>query len=313
MKNAAEEREVHNKSRKRARLSCDSIAPCTTPIPLKDVLSGQTSGNIVRLLERQRFVVVRLPPHQTASLVRAIDAAKQFFAKPRFIKEATRLLVSEPGSSDSRARSLIGYNDLFVKELFRYRSGLKPKEATQVLASESDRAIGVLRPLLDAIASACFGKAYHGELARAQFGSTPTPAEYDPCPLDYFLYRNEPKFCHVPNCTAHVDRGLLHAVVVAEVPGLEVAVCTNEQSLDAEPEWLAVEQSLEPFADVVVFTNCLMESVVQELNQRRAEEAAEQAAQLPQRARPALRACAHRVAKAPEPRLSLSYELRPAQ
>jgi hypothetical protein len=45
------------------------------------------------------------------------------------------------------------------------------------------------------------------------------------CPLDYFLYLNkEPK---TVNCSEHVDRGLLIAVSLTDVPGLEVLVRSN--------------------------------------------------------------------------------------
>jgi hypothetical protein len=43
------------------------------------------------------------------------------------------------------------------------------------------------------------------------------------CPLDYFFYHNRcSPSMFVPNCTEHVDRGLLIVVCLTNVPGLEV-------------------------------------------------------------------------------------------
>ena len=99
--------------------------------------------------------------------------------------------------------------------------------------------------------------------------------------LDIFLYFNsQEKSDRFSNCTPHIDRGLLSAVVVPEVRGL-VRV--------AGDDWIDPTIGAEPPRDAVVFVN----HELQELSSQR------------------YRACAHAVESVRgQPRLSISYELR---
>ena len=91
----------------------------------------------------------------------------------------------------------------------------------------------------------------------------------------------------MPNCTAHVDRGLLSVVVVPEVRGLVVL----DPGAAPGSEWVDPAAGAEPLRDCVVTVN-------HELQERSSR---------------AYRACVHGVEKAPgRPRLSISFELRTA-
>ena len=54
--------------------------------------------------------------------------------------------------------------------------------------------------------------------------SPPVSASFpgDGCPFDLFYYHNSPSAAETPNCTPHVDRGLLSAIVVSPVAGLQL-------------------------------------------------------------------------------------------
>jgi hypothetical protein len=58
------------------------------------------------------------------------------------------------------------------------------------------------------------------------------------CPLDYFLYHN--KDPTATNCTEHVDRGLLIAVCLTDVPGLEILVKEDNKE-DCKGNWFCPE------------------------------------------------------------------------
>lgn len=59
-----------------------------------------------------------------------------------------------------------------------------------------------------------------------RFGTAYPMPTADPsgCPLDYFFYHNRQP--HIINCSGHVDRGLLIAICLTEVPGLEILLPT---------------------------------------------------------------------------------------
>ena len=99
--------------------------------------------------------------------------------------------------------------------------------------------------------------------------------------LDIFLYFNSQENSdRFSNCTSHIDRGLLSAVVVPEVRGLLVV------SADG---WRDPTVGAKPLRDAVVFVN----HELQELSSKR------------------YRACVHAVESVRgRPRLSISYELR---
>ena len=109
--------------------------------------------------------------------------------------------------------------------------------------------------------------------------------------LDIFLYfNNHGHFPRFQNCTPHVDRGLLSAVVVPEVRGLVVSDPDPvAPDLSGSDDWRDPTAGGEPLRDAVVFVN----HELQELSSKR------------------YRACVHAVESVRgRPRLSISYELR---
>jgi isopenicillin N synthase-like dioxygenase len=151
------------------------------------------------------------------------------------------------------------------------------------------------------VANACLSEALgvsFDDMQAAQAGKQ-HPCSYNPCPLDYFLYKNTPEVASICNCTEHVDRGLLHVVVASSTPGLQVLTGDG---------WRSIEEELVPFEDAVVFTNCMMESITTRCGQQEGGASAEESPH--ECARCSFRACTHRVAKEKRPRLSLSFELR---
>ena len=108
--------------------------------------------------------------------------------------------------------------------------------------------------------------------------------------LDIFLYFNsQEKSDRFANCTPHIDRGLLSAVVVPEVRGLVVSDPTDWRDRIPRPNWRDPTAGAEPLGDALVFVN-------HELQELSSDE---------------FRSCVHAVefVRGP-PRLSISYELR---
>ena len=98
--------------------------------------------------------------------------------------------------------------------------------------------------------------------------------------LDIFLYFNRATEDRFSNCTPHIDRGLLSAVVVPEVRGLLV------RSADG---WKDPTAGSKPLEDAVILVN----HELQELSSKE------------------YHACVHSVESVRgQPRLSISYELR---
>ena len=109
--------------------------------------------------------------------------------------------------------------------------------------------------------------------------------------LDIFLYFNSQENSdRFANCTPHIDRGLLSAVVVPEVRGLVVSDPDPvAPDLSGSDDWRDPTAGGEPLRDAVVFVN----HELQELSSKR------------------YRACVHAVESVRgRPRLSISYELR---
>ena len=121
------------------------------------------------------------------------------------------------------------------------------------------------------------------------------------CPLDYYYYHNRGPD-NVPNCTEHVDRGLLIAVCLTDVPGLEVRMPPN--SSPDHSSWMCPEEAMvwqrhkpgvhPPPAYVAILAGDTLRDHVPS-------------------GVPTIPACVHRV-RTPltAPRLSISYELRPS-
>jgi hypothetical protein len=121
----------------------------------------------------------------------------------------------------------------------------------------------------------------------------------------------------VPNCTAHVDRGLLIVVCLTNVPGLEVWSRRRHGGSYLCPEILShhatLYQELEPCAGGEYVCIMAGDQLSDYCCQPRMTMAygAQQQRQQPRRR---LNACVHRVrSNLPQARLSISYELRGVQ
>jgi hypothetical protein len=113
------------------------------------------------------------------------------------------------------------------------------------------------------------------------------------CPLDYFYYHNMD--ARAVNCSEHVDRGLLIAVCLTSVPGLEVRVAGNKGD---DCIWYCPEED---------HNACMSEQPHSPAHARIAVLAG---AALKQYCHD-IPACVHRVRRPLlGPRLSISYELR---
>jgi hypothetical protein len=88
-------------------------------------------------LESHRFVVIQLTPSAACTMRKAHTTAQHFFAQTTTVKASTRQLITETPNG-SNAKSLVGYNDLGVKELFRYRSGMPPQDISASLVADSE-------------------------------------------------------------------------------------------------------------------------------------------------------------------------------
>jgi hypothetical protein len=124
--------------------------------------------------------------------------------------------------------------------------------------------------------------------------STSLPAH---CPLDYFLYHNNDPTAI--NCSEHVDRGLLIAVCLTDVPGLEILVKDKE---DCEANcWFCPEVAIHNSN----LYNEIPDSSVSDLICIMA------GGELSRAIETDVRPCVHRVRnKLRRSRLSISYELR---
>jgi isopenicillin N synthase-like dioxygenase len=123
---------------------------------------------------------------------------------------------------------------------------------------------------------------------------------------DLFNYFNSVG-SQLPNCEAHVDRGFLHAIVASPVDGLELQ--SNADGTWHAPH--ALWPQITPHAHAVVFVN----DALAQLSESWSPAAGARADEPRSRHDEPLVACTHRVVRSkagPVPRLSISYELRPA-
>jgi isopenicillin N synthase-like dioxygenase len=120
------------------------------------------------------------------------------------------------------------------------------------------------------------------------------------CPLDFFFYHAKDPLA--VNCSEHIDRGVLIAVCLTNVPGLEVQIAAhhhrrrddNKQSLFVCPEVVTHNASLYEEAEPCSGLVCIMAGD-----------------QLSQMVSGSNGACVHRVREnLKRARLSISYELR---
>lgn len=119
------------------------------------------------------------------------------------------------------------------------------------------------------------------------------------CPLDIFFYHNRSCQATSFNCTPHVDRGFLHAIVVSPVDGLQLLDRRKQQAHVWRPPQL-IWPHVKPHTHVVVLANDALARL-----SRSSRWLAAQHEQMK------IDACVHRVVKSQNTaRLSISYELR---
>lgn len=113
-------------------------------------------------------------------------------------------------------------------------------------------------------------------------------------PMDYFYYYNrasdEEGRQDFENCTPHIDRGYMSAIVCARTPGLELYV--REQQC-----WVPIERYLRPYKDIVLIVNAKSEGMKLGCLSHSNE------------IHPLL-PCIHRVGRYFFPRTSITYERR---
>ena len=212
-----------------------------------------------------------------ARAVRRLDAtARVFMASPRRKRAVYDRVL--PGAGTRPVR--VGWRSVNeAKELFRvYSSAPLPPH----LPPQFRRALLCVQRLLDRLLTATL-------MAALQCSRRELPRR-GASTLDIFLYFNsQEKSDRFANCTPHIDRGLLSAVVVPEVRGLVVSDPTDCRDRIPRPDWRDPTAGAEPLGDAVVFVN----HELQELSSNR------------------YRACVHAVESVRgQPRLSISYELR---
>eukprot|EP00310_Coccolithus_braarudii_P005282 CAMPEP_0183358738 /NCGR_PEP_ID=MMETSP0164_2-20130417/50094_1 /TAXON_ID=221442 /ORGANISM="Coccolithus pelagicus ssp braarudi, Strain PLY182g" /LENGTH=293 /DNA_ID=CAMNT_0025532681 /DNA_START=24 /DNA_END=905 /DNA_ORIENTATION=+ len=240
-------------------------------------------------LVSRSVAVVRLPK---ARMMRFLYAeAEHFFKRPAVEKNRYRRNVWR--ASLGPRPVCIGWRQVGeVKELIRCFTN----ESAPLPTRSFRTAALVCEKRLQALLNACLRCVVEeGGASRLTAGDTEQLHQGN-CALDLFWYRNN---CEDrPNCAAHIDRGLLHALVVSPAAGLELwdvkrgCFCSAEQLLG---------RPLLPLRDVLVIPNFEL----QELSHAHLWRA-------PTRA---YSACVHRVGKpgAPSrPRLSISFEVRSA-
>jgi len=214
-----------------------------------------------------------------ARAIRRLDAtARAFMASPGRKRAVYERVL--PGAGMRPVR--VGWRSVNpeVKELFRvYSSAPLPPH----LPPQFRRALLRVQRVLDRLLTASLMAAL--ECSRRELPRRGAST------LDIFLYFNSQENSdRFSNCTPHVDRGLLSAVVVPEVRGLVVSDPDPvAPDLSGSDDWRDPTAGGEPLRDAVVFVN----HELQELSSKR------------------YRACVHAVESVRgQPRLSISYELR---
>ena len=137
---------------------------------------------------------------------------------------------------------------------------------------------------------------------------------WDTCPMDFFFYHNQqqqdqPRQAHspkdssvVPNCTPHVDRGVLIVVVLTDVPGL-VVQSKDENIHCPEMDHATLLQKDEYRLACVLAGGQLEQYMAARLEQDRTVYESGKSISLPP--------CVHWVKNdLDKPRVSISYELR---
>ena len=268
--------------------------PAQAPIPLSDLASPSAHRRLIASFKSASAAAIRLSPAAAQTLQSLHDLGEAFFALPSTEKEACQHVAKI--DSAGPVPVLVGYRRPSpAKELLRvYGRCLPPKRLPRPLRVALARA----RALLDGVLRSCLLALGRRDVScramrrRLRAGCAP---------LDLFSYCNSTP---TPNCTEHVDRGLLHAIVASPVPGLELRAPPDGVGA---PRWttpLELWPGLTAHRDVIILVN-------HELQQLSAEPAGvDDEISSPWAGEP-LVACTHRVTKAAgRRRLSISYELR---
>ena len=284
------------------------------------------SSELIDGLRRRGFGVAMLSRQQAAVLQRAHREALRFFALPDDIKQQCSRHMVLPTVGPEQI--LIGHSKpTNAKELLRVYDAMPPRMPPP-LRKSCRQARAILHELLsrcmlalcnDASVAASHKSNHHVVITKRSLRQLCRGA----CPLDFFLYNNR-RDASTP-CSAHVDRGFLHAIVASPVPGLELLERPQQrqppppQQQQQQPQQQQQQQpqlndygadggwraptdlwpSLEPHAHVIVMAN----DALARLSRRE-----------PGRfGGGVIDACVHRVVRAENvPRLSISYELRPS-
>ena len=229
-------------------------------------------------LRESCIALTRFSAADARAVLRLNAAARTFMASPGRKRAVYDRVL--PGAGMRPVR--VGWRSVNpeVKELFRvYSSAPLPPH----LPPQFRRALLQVQRVLDRLLTASLMAAL--ECSRRELPRRGAST------LDIFLYfNNHGHFPRFQNCTPHVDRGLLSAVVVPEVRGLVVSDPDPvAPDLSGSDDWRDPTAGGEPLRDAVVFVN----HELQELSSKR------------------YRACVHAVESVRgRPRLSISYELR---
>tara|TARA_B110001452_G_C15197685_1_gene415688 strand:+ start:556 stop:1455 length:900 start_codon:yes stop_codon:yes gene_type:complete len=237
-------------------------------------------------------------------LARLRRASAEFFLEPTAAKAAASNHSSCPAFGPMPV--LVGWRrPSDSKELYRSFAGESLPASTpgrlRTLACAAQRLLHhalvvCLRTILRAAGARCSARAVRELLVGTQKG-----AQRLNCALDLFYYPNDAAAVS-PNCTPHVDRGYLSAIVVSDVPGLVL--------LDGAARRLVSPCQIWPRARPHEHTVVLVNHALQALD---ATGWSNTSPVVPTNNEPPpLMACTHAVTKASAPRLSISYELRPA-
>jgi isopenicillin N synthase-like dioxygenase len=180
-----------------------------------------TAKEAAASIQEHSFCILKIDDDTVRCVEQANELALEFFSnnEPDKIRRYQRIIEGH----------LHGYNRLPSKLLFRAFCGNSqqpwPTTAFQIASTE-------LADQLNTVVTDCW-KELNANIAVSDddndAGRTLRPAKrvkstdgkHDENPLDYFYYHNQnPKAI---NCSEHIDRGILIAICLSNVPGLQVA------------------------------------------------------------------------------------------
>lgn len=264
-----------------------AIGHADTDAVLSASLSGRFAAVLVELTDAQSHAS------------RALHLEAQ-----RFFKQNARKHCGFATSLPNVGPSVVmqGYRGCAVKELIRLFAGCR---APPDLPAALRRSAARMARELDSLLTRCLRCIIRSKNAGVSERALRRLIKKNKC-LDLFNYFNSVG-SQLPNCEAHVDRGFLHAIVASPVDGLELQ--SNADGTWHAPH--ALWPQITPHAHAVVFVN----DALAQLSESWSPAAGARADEPRSRHDEPLVACTHRVVRSkagPVPRLSISYELRPA-